>query len=212
MKVLIVSSGSIKNCEILKKEIENNDYVICADGGLDHLMKIDKKPDLLVGDLDSLSLSGKQYIAEKDIEVMKFPTKKNMTDSELAVEFAKKNNATDITLIGSTGSRLDHSIANIFMLRKLNLMGIKSKVVDDNNSIVYSRDYIEVLKDSDKKYLSVLPISLEGATVTLEGLVYPLDKYHIDYSSTIGISNEIYEDTAIIKIHNGEVLIIQSKD
>lgn len=212
MNVLIISSGEIINCDLLKEEIKNSDYIICADGGLDHLLNIEELPDIVVGDLDSISKDSMKYIKDNNIEVLKFPSRKNMTDSELAIELAKDKGAKNITLIGSTGTRLDHSLGNIFLLKRISEWGIEAKLVNNTNVIRYVSSNLDIKKNENFKYVSIIPIDLNGAIVSLSGFIYPLDRYKIDYTSTIGISNEIEDISACIDIHEGEVLVIESKD
>ena len=82
---LIVGNGE----ETAKRIIENikYDYLICADGGLEKVSNYGIIPDIIIGDFDSVDGNVlKQY--ESKIPVKKFPSEKDFTDMELAVELA----------------------------------------------------------------------------------------------------------------------------
>lgn len=211
MKGLIISSGTINDYNLLNSLIEENDYIVCADGGLDHILKIGQIPNLLLGDLDSISDFGIQFIKNNNIPVEKFPSVKNNTDTELAIMYLRNMGVDDITLIGGTGSRLDHSLANIFLLKKFNEKGRKLRILDDNNIINYVVDSIEIKKNQDR-FVSIIPLNDSGLIVSLKGFEYPLDHEYIDFASTLGISNRIVEEIGIIKIHEGEALVFESLD
>lgn len=210
MKGLIVSSGKIENLSVLETLVSENNFIVCADGGLDHLRRIGLLPNLVLGDFDSISKEGLNFIKDNSIELLKFPKMKDKTDTELAIIYLMENGYKDITITGVTGSRMDHTIANVFLLKKLRKQGIIAKIVDDNNTI-YFEDRILKLKKIDG-YISIIPLNKEGASISLEGFLYQLDKKHIPFASTIGISNEIIEELGIIRIHSGEVLIFKSRD
>lgn len=211
MKGLIVSSGTINDYSLLEDLIDKNDYVVCADGGLDHLMRIDKIPNIILGDLDSISDLGIKYLKENSIKVEKYPSIKDNTDSELAIIYLINKGIGDITLIGGSGTRLDHTLANIFLLRRFSDRSRYIKIVDDHNIVNYVSDSIEI-KRIQGCFISIIPLGLEGASVSLTGFKYPLVDKYIEFGSTLGISNEIIEDTGLVKIHKGEALVFQSLD
>lgn len=210
MKTLIVASGKIDDLGLLETLLRESDFIVCADGGLDHLRKVDAIPDLVLGDLDSISQEGLRYIGDKKISLEKFPKMKDETDTELAIRYLIENAYDNITLTGVTGSRMDHTMANIFLLKDLKKRGISSKIVDDNNSIYFEDSRMEFKKTDE--YISIVPLKEDGIVISLEGFLYPLSKKQIDFGSTMCISNRIVEDLGIIEIHSGEALIFKSRD
>ena len=210
MKGLVISSGSIQNYDLLKEHIKENQFILCADGGVRHSMKIDFIPNSVIGDFDSIDEKSREFIKENNIPVIKYPVEKNETDTELALLHLISIGCNDITLIGVTGSRLDHTLANIYLLEKLLLENIKGKIVDDNNTIYLINDFIKLEKKDN--YVSIIPISNEGVIVTLKGFYYPLEEELVEFNSTLGISNRIIDEFGEIKITKGEALIIESKD
>lgn len=211
MKGLIVSSGTIRDYNRLELVVKESDFIICADGGMDHLLAINKRPDLVIGDLDSISESSLNYIKNNNVTVEKYSSIKDTTDTDLAMEYLIDNGFKEITLMGVTGTRQDHTMANILLLNTLHNKGIRGKIVDDNNIIQLIDDYLE-LEFIEKSYVSVIPITEEGIVVSLLGFFYNLEEETIMFGSTYGISNKIIDNRGIIKIHSGKALVFVSKD
>lgn len=211
MNALLVSSGDINNYKALKNLASTHDFIICADGGIRHLIQIGIDPDIIIGDLDSIDKNSMDYIRDKKLDVIKYPVQKDETDTELAIIYLIDKGYEDITLVGVTGSRIDHTLSNIFLLKNLSHKNIKAKIIDDNN-IIYFVDSDLKLKRDDKYYVSVIPIIKEGVVVSLKGFLYPLVESRIQFGSSLGVSNRITSDYGEIIIHSGEAMIIVAKD
>lgn len=211
MKGLIIASGNIINIENISFNLEDFDLILAVDGGVNKSKQLGIIPDLAIGDFDSITDEGKTYIEKNSIPVEKFPSRKDFTDMELGINYLVARACDNITILGGTGTRMDHTIANIFLLKNLYSKGIICNILDDTNMITYTKDVLHVEKNNFK-YISVIPISEDGAVVSLIGMEYPLDKYEIDFASTIGISNELKEVRGKIVVHKGEVLVIRSND
>lgn len=211
MKGIVISSGSIENYDLLKEHIMENQFILCADGGVRHIMRIGSIPNSVIGDFDSIDEISIKFIRENNIPVIEYPVEKNETDTELAMLYLINLGCNEITFAGVTGSRLDHTLANIYLLRKLLLQNIKGKIVDDNNTIYLINDYLK-LEKRENYYVSIIPISNEGVTVTLKGFYYPLSEELVGFNSTLGVSNKIIDMVGEINIIKGEALIIESKD
>ena len=211
MKALIISSGDIKNYKLLKSTVEENDYIVCADGGVNHLLKIDKLPNVVLGDLDSIEEKSLKILVEEEILIEKFPIMKDETDTELCINYLLEKGFKDITLIGVTGTRLDHTLGNIFLLKKIYKTGSNGLIVNENNRIFYTEDIIRIKKIKNR-FVSLILINESGIVVSLDGFLYPLKKESLEFASTRGISNEIIEEYGSIKIWKGGALVIESKD
>lgn len=211
MKGLIISSGEIKDYKLLKQIVEEHDYIVCADGGVNHILQINILPHIVLGDLDSIGKEELNILKKEKVGIEKFSPIKDETDTELCINYLLEKGFKDITLIGVTGTRLDHTIANLYLLKKIYLCGVKACIVDENNRIYYEIDELR-LKRREGFYVSVIPLNKEGVIVSLNGFLYPLTRETLEFTTTRGISNKIVKDFGKIKIHKGEVLIIESKD
>src|SRR5699024_8435931 len=114
LKGLIILNGDIKNLKLLKEAAEESDFILAADGGIRYTIKAGINPDLVMGDFDSISKKHLDLIKDKGISIEQFPVKKDKTDSELCVDYLIDKGAKHIVLFGALGSRIDHSLANIY--------------------------------------------------------------------------------------------------
>ena len=186
------------------------DFVLAADGGTNHCIRAGILPDLIIGDLDSIDLEVLDKIKKLKIDILKYPSKKNATDTEICLDYLIENKYKEIILLGSLGRRIDHTLANIFLLEYLLEKNIAGRLVDDKNTIYLVED--KKTFKNDRKYISVIPLSDEGIEVSLEGLEYPLDHKLINRGSSLGVSNEFKDSFGIVNIHKGRALVILSED
>ncbi|MCG8619275.1 MAG: thiamine diphosphokinase [Desulfobacterales bacterium] len=211
MKAIIVANGRFAPTPDIRRELSTADMIIAADGGAIHLRKVSVNPDLIIGDLDSIDEASKDFFAARDIPVQTYPQKKDMTDTELCLEYAVSQGADEVVLMGVTGRRLDHTVANVLMLRRLLGLGVKGKILDTNNEI-FLVDSNTTVKGSPGELLSVIPVTDRVTGLTLEGLAYPLTEKTLDMGTALGVSNVFTGDTATIKLRSGMVLVTKSRD
>lgn len=208
MEVVVVANGEIININFLKYVLKNSDHIICADGAAKYLMDLNIYPDLLIGDLDSINEKTLKWAEKNNIKIQRFPVKKDMTDTELAVESALKQNPNKITIIGAIGSRLDHSLGNIMLLYKIHKLGIDAAVVNEINYITIVSDVLK-MKCRIGEIISIIPVGGDARGVTLEGLKYPLNDHNIKMGSSLGISNKSVSEEIIISVKDGILLVVK---
>ncbi len=204
MRAVIFAGGGITDYSYISSYLTDNDYFIAADSGLDHLLKLGITPDVFIGDMDSV----KNKVSAG--EIIKLEVMKDETDTEAAAMLALDRGADELLLLGATGTRLDHTMANILLLKKLFDLKIPSKIIDEHNEIYFFKDKIE-LKGNVGDTLSILPLSdLFG--VTTSGLMYALIKGSLTFGSSMGVSNVMTENICSITMTSGEALVIKSRD
>ncbi len=209
-KALIVAGGSPISKENLSPYF--NRYIVAADRGTDMLKEYGIRPDLIIGDMDSVSKEGEKFIEEENIKREIFPYKKNLTDTEICLEKLIKCGFKDIVLVNTRGTRFDHELASVFLLQKLYKKNINGKIIDNNNEIFYRERGTYNFSKDDKKYISIISLSHESIFST-EGMAYEVKRISIFRENPgLGVSNEIIKERASIKIHRGKVFIIKSKD
>lgn len=213
MKILLVAGGTLSK-EFLQKTVgkEQFNQIICIDGGANILTLAGINPDILVGDFDSINHEILVTYLDAGIEMRAFQKEKDMTDTELAIIIALELGADEIVLLGATGTRLDHTLSNIFLLSKFSSK-VKIKIQDENNQIMLfeNKNCIEI-SQSEYHYVSLLPISTKVTGVTTRGLKYPLEKATLDRDSSFGISNELNQLTGSIYMDEGILALILSND
>lgn len=208
-KALIIGAGSIENPDKYEEIISGFDFIITADGGYDNSLTLNLKSDLLIGDFDSIDKDTMRNLP-KDLKIIKYPFEKDMSDLEIALDYLVENSFTEAMVIGGTGSRLDHSISNILTIFKYSSRNLEITIVNDKNIIsrIKSRMYFE----KDNYYYSLIPVSVEGIVVSLNGFYYDLTKQTIEFGSTLGVSNYITKEHSTIELHSGVGLLIKSID
>lgn len=211
IKILIVSNGTIDDMSMLEELVKQSDYIICADGGTRYFYEKNMKPDVILGDFDSLEEKILKDMKDKEIDFFKFPVNKDKTDTELAVEYAVQKGAKDITLLGATGSRLDHTLGNIMLLREFVDKNIKIRVLDSHNEVYMIKDSI-TLDKKENTFVSIIPITDTVKGVTLKGFKYETNNTDFKLGSTFGISNEIIDKVGHITVNDGICLVIRALD
>ena len=200
-RALIVAAGNTEGTEIFQKY----DLVIAADGGYDRATDLGLKPDIFIGDMDSV----KEELPE--IEKIRLQVEKDFTDTEAAIEKAIELGFDEIDIVGATGTRLDHTFANACLLKKYVSDNVKIKIFDAHNE-VFATDRDCVIEGKKGETVSLLPLDSVVSGVTLDGFYYPLKNADVKIGETLTVSNVITADVAEIKISNGTLLVIIAKD
>ncbi|MEC0239548.1 thiamine diphosphokinase [Paenibacillus dokdonensis] len=209
-RVIIFSGGELHPQYI--QEIQPGDFIIGADKGALYLIRHDIKPDLAVGDFDSISPQELKHVRAESGRIVECdPVDKNLTDTELAFEMAIREQPDFIMLVGGTGTRMDHTLANVQMLNRALQHHIECAIMDQNNYITLTGSQIEVW-DRGYKYVSLLPMTPEVTGITLEGFQYPLENATLKIGESLGISNVLLESVGRVSITSGLLLVIQSND
>ncbi len=211
LKALLILNGEKVNSTTILKLKDESDFILSADGGTDYCVELGIIPDLVIGDLDSISPKTLDILKKKEVPINVFPIKKDKTDSQLSIEYLMDKGAEEITIIGAIGSRIDHTLANILLLKTIKDKGIKGKIVHNNN-IIYIIDDELILDKKNGYFVSIIPIESKGVLVSLKGFEYNLSKVKIDFASTLGVSNFVIDEKGYIKVHEGQCLVVVSKD
>ena len=238
---IIVSGGDIQSdfaLYFLKKNIEKagreNIRLIAADRGLEVFLDYLILPDVVIGDFDSLSEDGKNFLEMQNedipyggmlewklqkgegkvVEVVRLRPEKDDSDTQSAMNYAIQNGAKEIVILGVTGNRVDHLMANFGLL-------ILAQKQDTEVALADRYNYMKlipsgtILKKAEQfgKYVSFFPLRGDVTGLTLEGFKYPLDKYHLTTAdSGLTVSNEISEEYAKVTYESGTLLMIMSRD
>lgn len=180
-------------------------YVICADKGLALAEALGIEPDLILGDFDSLGRK-----PEGD-NVLTYPAEKDDTDLMLAVNEGLKRGFKRFCIYGACGGRLDHTIGNIECLGLLLKNGAQGEIVGDNDRVRLLRAGDHAIKRREGFSLSLFAYSEEVVGLTISGTKYTAQGITLKKASTLGVSNEITEDTAVISFTDGILTVIESR-
>ena len=211
MKAVVVSNGDIKDINLAKYILRDSSIIIAADGGARHILNSGFMPDALIGDLDSVDKETLDKIKASHCTIVKYPREKDYTDTQIAIDYAIEKKADNITFLGCIGDRIDHSLANIFLLVKLIKQGIKACIVNEKNTIYITCDFIK-LDGKIGDLLSLIPVGGDVTGIYTKGLKYGLEGKIIKMGDPLGISNVFIGNTIEVKIESGYLLVILSRD
>ena len=182
---------------------DSSDLVIAADGGYDFLISHGVHPNLLIGDLDSISN------IPSDLEIIKHPVEKDETDMHLAYLEGKKRGYKDFRIYGGVGGRADHTFANYCMLCYAAENGDNATLHDASSTArAVSNGELKITAEVGKT-VSVFAFSGISRGVTLEGLYYELKDGELSPTFPLGVSNKVVRDGAKISVKDGTLLVIE---
>lgn len=214
MMTYIISGGQL-DLEFAKDLLlsEEEKVIIAADSGLDACEKMQITPDYVIGDFDSLSEEGQSLLAKQMGEVIRLNPIKDDTDTEAALHLAFEKTEGPITILGGTGSRLDHVLGNLSIL----LQGIDKEreifLWDVCNRIRVVANHCFLKKEEQfGSFVSVFPVQGMARGVDLKGFYYPLEKATLTGDNSLGVSNEIVDEVAEISVEEGKLLVVESRD
>ena len=216
--IVIVSNGIINDFVKVKEKlmfyIGNDDFtVISVDGGFYHLEFLKISPDIILGDFDSVDSN--LFLKYGNAEIIEYNSEKDYTDTEIAIRKAIELDFENIYMVGCTGERLDHTLANIFLLSLIKENGKNGYIIDSNNRIELLENESKNLKILNSEYISILPLT-NIDSVTITGLKYNLKDVALRFASTLTISNELSKNegniTPKVKLGHGKGLLIYSED
>lgn len=206
---LIVAGGRPVRPAVLER-IETPAWIVAADSGLDHAYDLGLEPDLVIGDMDSVSDSALDRARAAGTPIERFPIDKDATDLELAIQAAAAAGFDKATIIGGTGGRLSHTLANALVLavdRGIRLDWLTSHARIAAVQVGHTARFVA----DHGITLSLLPIG-GPALCSSQGLRWALDRTELHPGSTRGVSNEIVADAAEVSVHAGRLLAIHERN
>jgi thiamine pyrophosphokinase len=189
--------------------------VIAANGGSALAVHLGLVPDLVIGDLDSADPRLIENWAHLGIEMRRHShTTKNETDTELAVLAALvwlQGAPATIYILGATGGRLDHTLANILLLTLPQLRSVDVRVVEGEQEVFFAKvGQWNPVAGQPGDLMSLLPVGGDASGIILEGFAYPLHRETLLQGSGRGVSNEIAAQDARLWLDAGQLLVIVS--
>lgn len=211
MKIVILSGGVPPSYELLKKEISDSKFVICADSGANCLYDYNIMPNYLIGDFDSISREAMDFFLQKNITIERYPREKDSTDTQIALEKAFALGATEIVFLGCLGGRIDHTLGNLGLLRKCLNLKINAYLKDDKNIIFITEKPIEISGTTGECF-SIQAFGTKVSNLTIKNAKYELNNYELHFGDPLTISNEFIGNTVNINFSEGILLIMFSED
>lgn len=206
MNGVLFAGGSVGDYTAAKEAVRSADIILCADSGILHAEKIGVVPDVWVGDLDSVDEK------HECVDFVKLPTEKDDTDTMSAARILVEKGVTSVRMFGCTGTRLDHTYANLFVLKFLLDNGVKATIEDEHNKVFLLPCGKHSVDAQCGCFLSLLPFCCEVNGLRISGVKYPLNDHTLCDSFPLGVSNQIINKRCEIEFKNGTLAVFLSND
>jgi len=210
-RTLIITGGNIDEQFLANEVKQNYETIIAVDRGLEAAQKLGIHINHIVGDFDSVNPDILTKYKENVI-IHKLNPEKDYTDTHMALKLAINLGSKDITIIGWSGTRIDHMLGNIHIMKEAIEKNVICRLINKTNEIQLINKKTILEKDNNFKYISLIPMTTEASGITLSGFKYSLQDATLKIGESIGISNEIIKEQAVIKIKKGILILIKSRD
>jgi thiamine pyrophosphokinase len=208
---VIIAGGQTHEDEKGRRWVEEGDLIVGADGGAGQALAWGLLPDLVIGDMDSLSDQDQAALAARGCRFVVHPRAKDETDLELALTCAVQQGAQEILVLGALGGRLDHTLANVFLLALPVLGGISVRIVQGRSETFLVRSgEVATIEGQPGDLVSLLPLGGDACGVRTTGLAWALHGDDLCFGFTRGVSNEMKEPMAQIGLDRGNLLVVHS--
>jgi thiamine pyrophosphokinase len=215
-RIVIFANGELPDLEAARSLLQKGDYLIAADGGANHLLKMGILPEIVIGDLDSVDEDMLLQLTSAEANIEQYSEDKDETDIELALHHAVEMRPSAILIVGALGGRLDQTLANLSILTDPTLSDIDIRLDDGVEEVFFCRassgkgGQAEVQGRSGD-IVSLIPWRGNVDGVSTEGLQWPLFGETLYPGKSRGISNVLLNDKASICIQSGLLLIVHRR-
>jgi thiamine pyrophosphokinase len=208
MRAVIFANGTFTDPRQARDLLRADDLVIAVDGGTRHAWEAGVDPQLVVGDLDSLSARERERLRSSGAEVDSFSAHKDRTDLELALLRAASEGAEEILILAALGGRLDQTIANLLLLTLPELAHRDVRIVEGAQVAFVIRNEA-LIQGRPGDTVSLIPIGGDATGVTARGLEWSLDDDTLDFGPARGVSNVLRAKQASVRVRQGLLLCVE---
>lgn len=188
-----------------KLEFFETDFLVAVDNGIRHTFTFNLIPHILIGDLDSIDPDLVGIMMSDGVKIVKFPTRKDETDLELAINYVIEKGFKKILLVGALGGRMDQSVVNLDLLLREDLEAFDIKM-DDGKTAAFAIKDSATFAARIGDTISLMAICAPAVGITTDGLAYPMKNDTLLPRKTRGISNQANANEVSIKLQSGKLL------
>jgi thiamine pyrophosphokinase len=215
-RIIIFANGELPDLDVARALLQLGDYLIAADGGTNHLLKMGILPEVVIGDLDSIDEDTLFQLTSAEVNIEQYSEDKDETDIELALRYAIEMQPSAILIVGALGGRIDQTLSNLSILTDPMLSKIDIRLDDGVEEVFFCRasaddgGQVEVRGRSGDT-VSLIPWhgSVEG--IVTEGLQWPLYGETLYPEKSRGVSNVMLSKSASVKIEKGLLLVVHRR-
>ncbi len=209
-KAVLVLNGEFPDPNILASYDSSAYIKIAVDGGLKYFRHAKISPDILIGDLDSISSEDRAWAEQQSVQILQYPPEKDASDFELALKWLINQGIPWVRILAALGGRLDQSMANCFLLMNDQLNGMDVRFEDGKEEVCLIHQSV-ILHGQPGDIVSLIPLQTVVHGVTTHDLKYPLHDEDLFMVQARGISNVMLTTSAAIEVKEGVCLLIHTR-
>lgn len=205
MHALIIANGTLPHPDFVRALVKLAKFIICSDGGANHAHALGIKPDIIIGDFDSINPPTKDFF--QDVEQIVIPDQYS-TDLEKAISYCIQKKITSVDIVGAFGDRIDHTTGSLGCFKKFGKL-IHMRIVDTVGEVTLIQKEVHLNMREGEKF-SLIP--LERCTgVSTKNLKYELNNGILELGVQEGISNEALSSRVSIYLESGTLLLYRRR-
>ncbi|HHY12884.1 MAG TPA: thiamine diphosphokinase [Firmicutes bacterium] len=221
MYALVVAGGAIDAAE--RALVKRASLVVAADSGAEFLRQHNLTPDMIVGDFDSASPDTIACFRGMGISIFSLNRDKDKTDTEVALDLVTGKGFDAVIIIGGTrGRRLDHELANVFLIEHYARKGL-DLILHSQDTVIFGIPGGEVQYGNRRRmqkrvftgkpgdWVTILPVTPQVTGATTVNLKFPLSNATLYRGSTLGVSNEMLNTEASVSLKSGFALVVLNR-
>jgi thiamine pyrophosphokinase len=207
MRALIVANGPAPKPPHPGIRIQDEDLVICVDGGARNALALGLKPQIAIGDMDSMEGELRMHLEGEGCHFIEHSPRKDETDSELAIRYALAQGATEVVLLAALGGRIDHTLANVMLLALPELSEVRARLIDGNQELMLVRGETSI-EGTLGDIVSLVPLCADAGDIHTAGLEYALHGDSLEFGAARGVSNVLVAPRAKVEVGQGLLLLV----
>ncbi|HTK82396.1 MAG TPA: thiamine diphosphokinase [Bacteroidota bacterium] len=198
---LIIANGPLPAQPNLSKLVAAAGLIVCADGGANKARKRRLKPDIILGDLDSISPATKKHFSRVPIVLIE---DQESTDLEKAISFCVRRGVRQADIVGALGERIDHATGSLGCFKEFGER-IELRFHDAYGMLLRVHGTIKVEAKKGQK-ISLIPLD-RCSGITTRNLLYPLNNETLELGKREGISNQATSSAVTVSVRKGTLLL-----
>ncbi|MDY7076982.1 MAG: thiamine diphosphokinase [Chloroflexota bacterium] len=210
MRTIIFANGEFPDPQNARDLLCPDDLIIAANGGTRHALAAGVFPHVVIGDLDSLSPDERAHVEAEGSQIIRFSSRKDETDLELALLHAAREGATEIVVLAALGGRLDQTIANLLLLSLPELKECDVRIVSGHQMafLIHGGQNTTLIEGSPGDIVSLIPLGGNAVGVMAEGLEWSLQEDILRFGPARGVSNVLTAEQARVQVRQGLLLCV----
>ncbi len=212
MSLLIVCAAPQQGSEALVAHLaEQHERVLGVDGGAAVCLRAGVTPNAVIGDLDSLTSEELAQLTEREVPIHRYPVDKDVTDLDLAIDWARAQGEREVTLTACFSGRLDHTLAAAGSMARAADVSARLEEPGCQGWVLAPGHRETLTREPDGRFLSLLALTPD-ARISASGVRWPLEDELLSLMSSRGVSNRVVSAHAEIRVHSGIVLALWCED